>query len=363
MSILMGVTMLTMSLTACGGGGSTPNTPVTTADSGSKAETKAEAKTEEPVTLVFQLSDNSVLEASADAIAKFEEEHNCKVEIISGFNGWPDYWSKLLTSIAGGTGPDVANLKETYMGELYSKGALLDLTDYIEADDEVNPEDALNRPRGIIANPNCTTIQMVVALKAIEGLSHIKRVHVSTYQAASGAGATAMAELVKQYEQLLKGEKPTVEKFAYQLAYNVIPHVDVFTDNGYTKEEMKMYNETRKIMHSDIEVSATCVRVPVMRAHSEATWVETERPVSVEEARKAFAEAEGVILQDEPAKKDYPMPLFIAGKDPVYVGRIRKDITNPNGLTFWTVSDQIKKGAALNAVQIAEYLLKVKNIG
>ena len=228
---------------------------------------------------------------------------------------------------------------------------------------EVNPEDALNRPRGIIANPNCTTIQMVVALKAIEGLSHIKRVHVSTYQAASGAGATAMAELVKQYEQLLKGEEPTVEKFAYQLAYNVIPHVDVFTDNGYTKEEMKMYNETRKIMHSDIEVSATCVRVPVMRAHSEATWVETERPVSVEEARKAFAEAEGVILQDEPAKKDYPMPLFIAGKDPVYVGRIRKDITNPNGLTFWTVSDQIKKGAALNAVQIAEYLLKVKNIG
>lgn len=141
MSILMGVTMLTMSLTACGGGGSTPNTPVTTADSGSKAETKAEAKTEEPVTLVFQLSDNSVLEASADAIAKFEEEHNCKVEIISGFNGWPDYWSKLLTSIAGGTGPDVANLKETYMGELYGKGALLDLTDYIEADDEVNPED------------------------------------------------------------------------------------------------------------------------------------------------------------------------------------------------------------------------------
>ena len=231
------------------------------------------------------------------------------------------------------------------------------------AEDEVNPEDALNRPRGIIANPNCTTIQMVVALKAIEGLSHIKRVHVSTYQAASGAGATAMAELVKQYEQLLKGEEPTVEKFAYQLAYNVIPHVDVFTDNGYTKEEMKMYNETRKIMHSDIEVSATCVRVPVMRAHSEATWVETERPVSVEEARKAFAEAEGVILQDEPAKKDYPMPLFIAGKDPVYVGRIRKDITNPNGLTFWTVSDQIKKGAALNAVQIAEYLLKVKNIG
>jgi aspartate-semialdehyde dehydrogenase len=222
---------------------------------------------------------------------------------------------------------------------------------------EVNAEDALNRPRNIIANPNCTTIQMVVALKAIEKLSHIKRVHVSTYQAASGAGATAMAELIKQYEQILKGEEPTVEKFAYQLAYNLIPQVDVFTENGYTKEEMKMYNETRKIMHSDIEVSATCIRVPVLRAHSEVTWIETERPLSIKEARKAFAEAEGIILQDDPANKEYPMPLFTAGKDPVYVGRIRKDLTNPNGLTFWTVSDQIKKGAALNAVQIAEWLI------
>ena len=223
---------------------------------------------------------------------------------------------------------------------------------------EVNPEDALNRPKGIIANPNCTTIQMVVALKAIEGISHIKKVHVSTYQAASGAGATAMAELIKQYEEILKGDKPTVEKFAYQLAYNLIPQVDVFTDNGYTKEEMKMYHETRKIMHSDIEVSATCVRVPVMRAHSESTWVETEKPISVEEAKEAFAKAEGIVLQDNPAAKEYPMPLFVADKEPVYVGRIRKDLTNPNGLTFWTVSDQIKKGAALNAVQIAEYLIK-----
>ena len=227
---------------------------------------------------------------------------------------------------------------------------------------EVNPGDALNRPRGIIANPNCTTIQMVVALKAIEKLSHIKRVHVATYQAASGAGATAMAELVKQYEQIRNGEQPTVEKFAYQLAYNLIPHVDVFTDNGYTKEEMKMYNETRKIMHSDIEVSATCVRVPVMRAHSEATWVETERPLSLEEVRESFATTEGIILQDNPAKKEYPMPLFVADHDEVYVGRIRKDLTNPNGLSFWTVSDQIRKGAALNAVQIAEYLLKVGNV-
>jgi aspartate-semialdehyde dehydrogenase len=227
---------------------------------------------------------------------------------------------------------------------------------------EVNAADAKDRPRGVIANPNCTTIQMVVALKAIENLSHIKRVHVSTYQAASGAGAAAMAELELQYRQVLAGEEVTVNKFAYQLAFNLIPQIDVFTENGYTKEEMKMYNETRKIMHSDIEVSATCVRVPSLRAHSEALWVETERPISVEEAKEAFAAAEGVILEDNPAEKVYPMPLFKSGLDPVFVGRIRKDLANPNGLTFWCVGDQIKKGAALNAVQIAEYLIKEGDI-
>ena len=225
---------------------------------------------------------------------------------------------------------------------------------------EVNPEDALNAPRRIIANPNCTTIQMVVALNAIEKLSHIKRVHVATYQSASGGGAQAMAELKHQYEQLVAGEEPTVNKFAYQLAYNVIPHIDVFTDNDYTKEEMKMFNETRKIMHSDIAVSATCVRVPVMRAHSESIWVETERPISIEEAREAFSTSEGIVLMDEPSEKVYPMPLFIAGKDPVYVGRIRKDLTNENGLAFWCVADQIKKGAALNAVQITEWIIRNK---
>jgi aspartate-semialdehyde dehydrogenase len=168
-----------------------------------------------------------------------------------------------------------------------------------------------------------------------------------------------MDELVEQYRQIGAGEEPTINKFAYQLAYNVIPHIDVFTDNGYTKEEMKMYNETKKIMHAPkLDVSATCVRVPVMRAHSEAIWVETEEPVSVEAARKAFASAEGVVLVDNPANKEYPMPLDIAGKDPVYVGRIRKDLTNENGLSFWVVGDQIKKGAALNAVQIAQYMLK-----
>ncbi len=222
---------------------------------------------------------------------------------------------------------------------------------------EVNAADAKVRPRGIIANPNCTTIQMVVALKAIENLSHITRVHVATYQAASGAGAAAMAELEQQYREVLDGKPATVNKFAYQLAFNVIPHIDVFTDNGYTKEEMKMYNETRKIMHSDVMVSATCVRVPSLRAHSEAVWCETERELSLDEVRQAFANGVGVVLQDNPAEKVYPMPLFLSGKDPVFVGRIRKDLTNPKGISFWCVSDQIKKGAALNAVQIAEYLI------
>ena len=226
---------------------------------------------------------------------------------------------------------------------------------------EVNGDDAFNTPRNIIANPNCTTIQMVVALKPINELSPIRRVHVATYQAASGAGAAAMAELEKQYSELAAGEKPTVEKFAYQLAYNVIPHIDVFQDNDYTKEEMKMYHETKKIMHAPkLDVSAMCVRVPVMRAHSEAIWVETESPISPEDARKAFASAEGVVVVDNPQQKEYPMPLFVAGKDPVFVGRIRKDLTNDNGLSFWIVGDQIKKGAALNAVQIAQYLIKHK---
>ena len=227
---------------------------------------------------------------------------------------------------------------------------------------ECNAEDALNRPRGIIANPNCTTIMMVVALQCLENLSHIKRIHVASYQAASGAGAAAMAELEQQYREVLDGKEVTVNKFAYQLAYNVIPQIDVFTDNGYTKEEMKMFNETRKIMHSDALCSAMCVRVPSLRSHSEAIWAETETPVSPEAFAQAIQSGEGVQLMDDPANKVYPMPLFLAGKDDVYVGRIRKDLANENGLTFWIVGDQIKKGAALNAVQIAEYLIKVGNV-
>ena len=284
--------------------------------------------------------------------------------------GGKEYEVQLLQDNDAFKGVDIAfvsagaGVSRTYADTITRYGAIMiDNSSAFRMDDdvplvvpEVNAADALVRPRNIIANPNCTTIQMVVALQAIERLSHIRRVHVSTYQAASGAGAQAMKELQNQYRQLLHGEEPTVEKFAYQLAYNVIPHIDVFTDNGYTKEEMKMHNETRKIMHSDVKVSATCVRVPSLRAHSESVWVETERPVSVEEAKEAFSKAEGCVLMDEPEKKIYPMPLFLSGKDEVFIGRVRKDLTDENGLSFWCVSDQIRKGAALNAVQIAEYL-------
>ncbi|MFV0365808.1 MAG: aspartate-semialdehyde dehydrogenase [Mangrovibacterium sp.] len=222
---------------------------------------------------------------------------------------------------------------------------------------EVNPTDALTRPRNIIANPNCSTIQMMVALKPIHDLSPITKVQVATYQAASGAGAQGMTELEEQTKSVAKGSDVKVEKFAYQLAMNVIPHIDVFLDNDYTKEEMKMNWETKKILSPNCEVSATCVRVPVARSHSEAIWLETESALSIEQVREAFDGFEGLTVIDKPANKEYPMPLFVAGKDDVYVGRLRKDLTNPNGLTFWCVGDQIKKGAALNAVQIAEWLV------
>ena len=228
---------------------------------------------------------------------------------------------------------------------------------------ECNAEDALVRPRGVIANPNCTTIMMVVVLKPIEQLSHIKRIHISSYQSASGAGAAAMDELQQQYKEIIEtGEAKTIKKFPHQLAYNVIPQIDVMTETDYTKEEMKMYNETRKIMHSDVRTSATCVRVSSLRSHSEAVWIETEQPLDVEAVRKAIASAPGCTLVDDPQNYVYPMPLESAGKDDVYVGRIRKDLANDNGITLWLTGDQIRKGAALNAVQIAEYLIKVGNI-
>ena len=226
---------------------------------------------------------------------------------------------------------------------------------------ECNAEDALDRPIGIIANPNCTTIMMVVVLKPIENLSHIRSIHVASYQSASGAGAQAMLELQQQYKDIVDGRQVTVNKFPYQLAYNVIPQIDVFQDNLYTKEEMKMFNETRKILHSDVRCSAMCVRVSSLRSHSEAVWIETEKPLSVQQVQEALASAPGVTLQDDPSTLTYPMPLFTGGKDDVYVGRVRKDLANDNGITLWLSSDQIKKGAALNAVQIAEYLIKNDN--
>jgi aspartate-semialdehyde dehydrogenase len=198
---------------------------------------------------------------------------------------------------------------------------------------------------------------MVVALKPINDLSPIKRIRVATYQAASGAGAQGIAELENQVKEVANGEEPTISKFPYQLAMNIIPHIDVFLDNDYTKEEMKMNWETKKIMHTEAEVSATCVRIPVARAHSEAIWVETEEPISVAQVKEAFENFEGLTVVDNPGEKQYPMPLFVSGKDDVYVGRIRQDITDPNSITFWCVGDQIKKGAALNAVQIAEWLI------
>ena len=224
---------------------------------------------------------------------------------------------------------------------------------------ECNAEDALVRPRGIIANPNCTTILMVVVLKPIEQLSHIRRIHVSSYQSASGAGAAAMAELEQQYRELVEtGEVKTVSKFPHQLAYNVIPQIDKMTENDYTKEEMKMFNETRKIMHSDVRTSATCVRVSSLRSHSESVWLETEQPLEIAAIRKALSVAPGVTLEDDPQNYVYPMPLESAGQDNVYVGRVRKDLAEDNGITLWLTGDQIRKGAALNAVQIAEYLLE-----
>ena len=226
---------------------------------------------------------------------------------------------------------------------------------------EINPEDALNHPRGIIANPNCTTIMMVVVLNPIEKLSHIKKIHVSSYQSASGAGAAAMMELQQQYKELVEyGEVRTIEKFPHQLAYNVIPQIDKMTETDYTKEEMKMFHETQKIMHSDVRTSATCVRVSSLRSHSESVWFETEEPISVEAIRKALATAPGITLVDDPQNYVYPMPLESAGHDDIYVGRVRKDLADDNSNTLWLTGDQIRKGAALNAVQIAEYLIKLK---
>ena len=221
---------------------------------------------------------------------------------------------------------------------------------------EINPKQAFEH-QGLIANPNCSTIQMVVALNPIHRAVNIQRVVVSTYQAVSGAGASAMEELKQQLRAWANDEPMKQEVFPTQIAFNLFPHIDVFQDNGYTKEEMKMVHETRKIMNApNMQISATCVRVPVLRAHSEAVWVETEKPLSESEARELFEKEPGIVVQDERESGGYPTPWHITETQETYVGRIRKDISHPNGLTFWVVADQLYKGAALNAIQIAEVL-------
>jgi aspartate-semialdehyde dehydrogenase len=222
---------------------------------------------------------------------------------------------------------------------------------------EVNPEDVAGHS-GVIANPNCSTIQMVVALKPLDDLAELKRVVVSTYQAASGAGAAAMEELYSQSRDFLMGQQLHVQNFAHRIAFNCIPQIDVFLDDGSTKEEWKMVVETRKIMHlPDLKIAATCVRVPVLRCHSESINVEFAGPAFLGAVIEALDNAEGVTLMDDPESKEYPMPALLEGTDDVYVGRLRRDNSVPFGVAFWCVSDQLRKGAALNAVQIAELLL------
>ena len=223
---------------------------------------------------------------------------------------------------------------------------------------EVNPED-IKKHKGIIANPNCSTIQMVVVLFPLHKVNPIKRITVATYQSVSGTGLAAVDELIGQSKLVLEGKEATPKVYPYQIAFNVLPEIDVFLENGYTKEEWKMVEETHKIMHAPgIAVSATCVRVPVTIGHSEAVQVEFSRPMSPAEAKSILSKAPGVTVMDDPSKRVYPYPVMVAGQDDVYVGRIRKDASHPNGLVLWIVGDNIRKGAALNAVQIAEKLVQ-----
>ncbi|HHY40209.1 MAG TPA: aspartate-semialdehyde dehydrogenase [Syntrophaceticus sp.] len=222
---------------------------------------------------------------------------------------------------------------------------------------EVNPDD-VQKHRGIIANPNCSTIIFVVPLKPLHDAARVKRAVVTTMQAVSGAGKEAIDELLLQTKQLLAGEDVQQPKvFQHQIAFNLIPHIDVFGDNKYSREEMKLLNETRKILHDpEIQITATTVRVPVLRSHSESVNIETEKELTAEEARNILNNAPGVVVEDEPEKMKYPMPIFTSYKDEVFVGRIRKDYSQKNALNLWIVADQLRKGAATNAVQIAEIL-------
>jgi aspartate-semialdehyde dehydrogenase len=223
---------------------------------------------------------------------------------------------------------------------------------------EVNPEQIANRPRGIIANPNCSTMQMMVALAPLHRAAGITRINVATYQSVSGAGRSGMEELGRQTAAMLNFQEVKPERFPVQISFNVIPHIDEFLPNGYTKEEMKLVWETRKILGDEsIQVNPTAVRVPVFYGHAEAVHIETRDKLTAEEARRLIAAAPGAVVVDERQPGGYPTPVtHAAGQDPVYVGRIREDISHPRGLSLWVVADNIRKGAALNAVQIAELL-------
>jgi aspartate-semialdehyde dehydrogenase len=224
---------------------------------------------------------------------------------------------------------------------------------------EVNPHD-LKWHKGIIANPNCSTIQMVVALKPIHDVAKIKRVVVTTFQSVSGTGKKAMDELLQQTVDLLNFKEIKIQVYPHQIAFNVLPHIDKFLENGYTKEEMKMVNETKKIMGDpSIKVTATTVRVPVFRGHSESVNIETERKLTTQEVREILSKAPGIVVIDNPEKNEYPLPIYASGRDEVFVGRIREDESIENGINMWVVSDNLRKGAALNAVQIAEELIKM----
>lgn len=224
---------------------------------------------------------------------------------------------------------------------------------------EVNPED-IKLHKGIIANPNCSTIQMVVAIYPLHKVNPIKRIIVDTYQAVSGTGLAAVEELTTQSRQVLEGQNTAPHVYPHQIAFNVLPEIDVFLDNGYTKEEWKMVEETRKIMHaSSIDISATCVRVPVFTGHSASIHLKFSRPMSPEEAHLILAKAPGVRVLDDPAISLYPQPWSVVGTDEVFVGRVRRDASDSNGLVMWVVADNLRKGAALNAVQIAEEIAKI----
>jgi aspartate-semialdehyde dehydrogenase len=308
-----------------------------------------------PVSEVYALASSK----SAGKEVSFGDDDTLRVQSLDKFN------FKGVDIVLSSAGSAVS--KEFAPTAAKAGAVVIDNTSFFRMDKdvplvvpEVNPEAIKGyKKKGIIANPNCSTIQMVVALKPLHDISPIKRVVVATYQSVSGAGKEAMDELFNQTRALYSGDAPSREVFAKQISFNVIPQIDVFMDDGYTKEEWKMRVETRKILDPDIEVTATCVRVPVFVGHSEAVNVEFKKPITVSQARKALQKAEGIIVVDKPDPEEGIITAQeIAGEDPVYVSRIRKDETVKNGLSLWVVADNLRKGAATNAVQIAEVLVK-----